>query len=83
MVPERDTTPITDPAMVLLGLGALVACFAGVQWLRLFRLSRDLHKADSPGTRARDTLALAALSTSAALFLCAGGFLLGRLTGRL
>lgn len=70
-------SPITDPASVLIGLGALVAMVAGVCWYRVFR---DLER-DSKHFPAR-SLSPAALVTAAALWLVGLGYLLGRFTGR-
>lgn len=73
--------PLTDPASVLLGLGAVAGLIAATYWLRVFR-SVDTSGQVVTGPRNSD-LKSAALFTAAALFLSCGGFLLGRLTGRL
>lgn len=68
---------ITDPASVLIGLGALVAIAAAVYWFRVFS-ALDRNPSRLPGR----TLGGAALLTSIVLALVAAGYLLGRFTGR-
>lgn len=73
----ETASPITDPASVLIGLGALVALAASIYWYRVFR-ALDRNPSRLPGR----TLGGAALLTAIVLALVAAGYLLGRFTGR-
>lgn len=74
-------TSIADPASVLIGLGALCALLAAVQWWRVGDLVAAATVGGS-GARARSLLTNAATLTAIALALAASGYLFGRFTGR-
>lgn len=74
-------TSIGDPASVLVGLGAICALFAAVQWWRAGDLIAAATAGGS-GARARALFTNAATLTSIAMALAASGYLFGRFTGR-
>lgn len=77
---EGSLLTLNDPAMVLLGLAALIGLVAGAFWLKLAR-SIDL---DGPTIKAPDpgSFFMAFACTGLALLTASAGFLLGRFTGR-
>lgn len=77
---DRYPAPITDPASVLIGLGALCGLLAVKYWWGVARGASKLHLPD--GRKARANLAIAAFLTAACLGLSGAGYLIGRFTGR-
>lgn len=77
---EEVAPAITDPASVLIGLGAVVALFAAIYWISFAKVSALV--AEPTGWKARRNLGFAATMTGVALALVAGGYLFGRVTGR-
>ena len=77
---QGDFTDISDPASVLVGLGAVCGLVAAFHWLAVFR-SVDSSDEAVKGRSGR-SVAMAALSTALALGLVSVGYLLGRFTGR-
>ena len=77
---DPSVAPITDPASVLVGLGALVGLFAALYWSRVAR-SVDPRGEVVKGPDLR-SLASAVALTSVGLMLACAGYLLGRFTGR-
>lgn len=77
---DLDSLPITDPASVLVGLGAICGLLAALYWHKVF-LSVDTSGMEVRGPDKR-YLASAAMLTSVALGLGCFGYLLGRFSGR-
>lgn len=73
---ERYPAAITDPALILVALGALFGLLAAFYWYKVFRATGP------DGARSRGDLSSAAFATAVALFLACGGFLFGLFTGR-
>ena len=76
---DFEPAPLSDPYMILVGLGAAAGLLAGVYWLKVFRA---VEPDGLPVSGARNHLGSAALLTAVAMFLMCGVFLLGRLAGR-
>lgn len=74
-----NAAPLTDPASVLVGLGALCGLGAALYWSKVAR-SVDTSGQVVKGPDKRD-LRTAASLTSIALALASFGYLFGRFTG--
>ena len=77
---DIDATVITDPASVILGLGAVCGLIAARAWYKV-SLSIDTSGETVKGPDKRE-LGSAASFTSFALALMCFGYLFGRFTGR-
>lgn len=75
---ERYPTALTDPALILIALGALFGLLAASYWYKVFKAAGPVP--DAAG--GRGDLSSAAFATAVALFLSCGGFLFGLFTGR-
>ena len=72
--------PLSDPASVLIGLGALCGLIAAAQWAKVARsIDESGEVVTGPDKRALGT---AAAFTALAVGLASAGYLLGRFTGR-
>ena len=75
-----NPAPLTDPASVLIGLGALCGLVAAACWIRVSRsVDTSGEVVKGPDKRA---LSAAASFTAMALALASLGYLFGRFTGR-
>lgn len=71
---------ITDPALILIALGALFGLIAASFWYKVFLAAKSVP--EGTASMGRDNLSSAALCTSMGLALACGGFLFGLFTGR-
>lgn len=78
MEDDRYQAALTDPSLILVGLGAFFGLVAASYWYRVFRAAGPVP--DTAG--GRGDLSSAAFATAVALFLSCGGFLFGLFTGR-
>ena len=77
---DTDSAPITDPASVLIGLGAVCGLIAAGMWLSVVRNIASRSKTDQPPRWS--IVSSAATFTALSLGLASAGYLLGRLMGR-
>lgn len=78
---DLHEVPITDPASVLLGLGALAGLVAAYLWLKVGGSVGDgVEKTDKSSFF--DHIGKAAVMSAFAMGLASFGYLLGRFTGR-
>ena len=77
---DIDAAPITDPASVLIGLGAVCGLIAAGMWFSVVRNIASRSETNQPPRWS--LISSAATFTAFSLGLASAGYLLGRFTGR-